>query len=500
MILPYRFWCQKVLPTIYDDSLSYYEVLNKMGIKLNEVINAVNSYSGGGGNVNNIFHCVADMQVAPDIKKGMILFTTGYYTDGDCGACVYVAYDEEVDFSIEMVNGLYAVPVASDIITPEMFGAKGDYQDANHVGTDDTLAIETAIAYAAARKAKIVLNHRYFTTNGIEIPSSCSGIEIQGNSGNNYFNGFYGVGSAVVKQYAQHILYRNMAISCASTSTGGNGLTIGLHILTSVDDHMTFLDGVQFRYLNIGVKMYGNSVEVNDCHFSMCNYGVYVENAGFDSNKTPYYSSYEFKSLTIYGTRFHGCPCCVYVDKTIPAESWANGVTIASCYGDKCGVIYEGTCYNVHFSANCFTKSRSSGSSADLGMIILEGWTNADNPSQPPTVNPSARCNSSFLANNFINGATLASGGGVIYIKDSTRVINISGNTFYSGGGDNFVVGVNTGSVNIINNTCLSNGISFDADSSVITIDGNIATSNSLQTISADNPANRIGTNIGFAE
>lgn len=38
---PMRFWSQKVLPLVYDDSLSYYEVLCKVVHKLNEVINYV---------------------------------------------------------------------------------------------------------------------------------------------------------------------------------------------------------------------------------------------------------------------------------------------------------------------------------------------------------------------------------------------------------------------------------------------------------------------------
>lgn len=33
-----RYWCYKVLPLVYDDSLSYYEVLCKVVQKLNEVI------------------------------------------------------------------------------------------------------------------------------------------------------------------------------------------------------------------------------------------------------------------------------------------------------------------------------------------------------------------------------------------------------------------------------------------------------------------------------
>ncbi len=40
-----KFWCQKILPTVYDESLSYYEVLAKVIVKLNEVIDNENSQS-----------------------------------------------------------------------------------------------------------------------------------------------------------------------------------------------------------------------------------------------------------------------------------------------------------------------------------------------------------------------------------------------------------------------------------------------------------------------
>ena len=36
----FRFWCQKVLPLVYDDSLSYYEVLCKCVDYINELIEA----------------------------------------------------------------------------------------------------------------------------------------------------------------------------------------------------------------------------------------------------------------------------------------------------------------------------------------------------------------------------------------------------------------------------------------------------------------------------
>lgn len=40
-----RFWCFKVLPLVYDDSLSYYEVLCKVVAKLNEMISELNELS-----------------------------------------------------------------------------------------------------------------------------------------------------------------------------------------------------------------------------------------------------------------------------------------------------------------------------------------------------------------------------------------------------------------------------------------------------------------------
>ena len=39
----FRFWCQKVLPIVYDDSLSYYELLNKIVVALNNTINDMNA-------------------------------------------------------------------------------------------------------------------------------------------------------------------------------------------------------------------------------------------------------------------------------------------------------------------------------------------------------------------------------------------------------------------------------------------------------------------------
>lgn len=43
MIDKFKFWCQKTLPAVYDDSLSYYELLCKIMNKLNETIDVTNT-------------------------------------------------------------------------------------------------------------------------------------------------------------------------------------------------------------------------------------------------------------------------------------------------------------------------------------------------------------------------------------------------------------------------------------------------------------------------
>lgn len=43
MLQPFHFWCQKVLPLVYDESLSYYEVLCKLSEYIEDVINRLDT-------------------------------------------------------------------------------------------------------------------------------------------------------------------------------------------------------------------------------------------------------------------------------------------------------------------------------------------------------------------------------------------------------------------------------------------------------------------------
>lgn len=50
---PISYWCQKVLPLVYDDSLSYYEFLCKVSDKVNEIISAQNKTNNELSNLSS---------------------------------------------------------------------------------------------------------------------------------------------------------------------------------------------------------------------------------------------------------------------------------------------------------------------------------------------------------------------------------------------------------------------------------------------------------------
>lgn len=57
---PFRFWCQKVLPLVYDDSLSYYELLCKTVDYLNKTMEDVGTLEGDVTNLHKAYEQLQD--------------------------------------------------------------------------------------------------------------------------------------------------------------------------------------------------------------------------------------------------------------------------------------------------------------------------------------------------------------------------------------------------------------------------------------------------------
>lgn len=59
-----QYWCQLVLPAVFDDSLSYYELVAKVVKKLNEVIDSNNELAGYvGANTRDIAQLREDVEL-----------------------------------------------------------------------------------------------------------------------------------------------------------------------------------------------------------------------------------------------------------------------------------------------------------------------------------------------------------------------------------------------------------------------------------------------------
>lgn len=195
---PFRFWCQKVLPLVYDDSISYYELLNKVVHYLNNVIKDV---SAMGGNINDLLDAFIKLQnyvnnyfdnldIQSEVNNiidrmikdgtfsalfgtadtvevmqntlysvGRFVTTEGYYYKGDGGNNTYITTAEQVnDLSIKSkkVDNLYFTAV-------EIFTAKKFDGTSSNVQTNDRGSASINILRYGCKK--------YPTENG-EYPES----------------------------------------------------------------------------------------------------------------------------------------------------------------------------------------------------------------------------------------------------------------------------------------------------------------------------------------
>ena len=189
---PFRYWCQKVLPLVYDDSLSYYELLCKVAQYVNKCIEGLDATASNVQNlykaytqlqewVNHyfdsldvqqeinkkldamfasgvfdviisnyfkdtaiVFENVAEMKSSDKLHIGSTAITLGYYKAGDNGGSIFNIIKPPLENSqnligINIKNGLFAELTPIGYLSPEMFGAHGDNSH------DDSVALNNMI-------------------------------------------------------------------------------------------------------------------------------------------------------------------------------------------------------------------------------------------------------------------------------------------------------------------------------------------------------------------
>lgn len=165
----FRFWCQTALPLVYDDSLSYYELLNKVVVYLNNVIKDV---SATEENVQLMYDTYILLQdnVKHNFEELYRLYlllkeyVDNYFNNLDVQDEINNKLDELVcDGTLSRLVFKYL-----GYITPEMFGAKGDSE------TDDTNSVNDCLEYAKNNGLAVMFCQIYGINEAITIPSELS--------------------------------------------------------------------------------------------------------------------------------------------------------------------------------------------------------------------------------------------------------------------------------------------------------------------------------------
>lgn len=145
---PFAFWCQKVLPLVYDDSLSYYELLCKVVNYINGILSDIIET---GKNVEELSKSFAELES----------FVTNYFNNTDFQEMVNNKLDQMAEDGT--LSELIAELSTLGIINVKTFGAIGDGV------ADDTEALKEAFANAEGRVV-IIPNGTYLVNSSFDYP------------------------------------------------------------------------------------------------------------------------------------------------------------------------------------------------------------------------------------------------------------------------------------------------------------------------------------------
>lgn len=325
----FRFWCQKVLPLVYDDSLNYYELLCKVVNYLNDVISNVDGLHQDVVNLTNAFNQLQD-------------YVTNYFDNLDVQDEINNKLDEMVsDGTFETILSKisnYAYITVKPL--SEISGDVTEYLKDIFNTTNSTIVFpKTKDTYVITEP--LTLNDGMFVYgNGCSI--SCneliadSGI-INLNGDNIHINGLTLIGNMDNSLVLEHTYdytstngmdgirnsksdVNNIHIkNCIFKKIGKMGVVINTNIGNAIE-----VDECIFEYTNRdGTFITANNVYIHDNIYVNCHDNSIALDASYGGNYN--FINYSIYNNTIYpsieyGTEFNGVDftarssqCCIFI-------------------------------------------------------------------------------------------------------------------------------------------------------------------------------------------
>ena len=529
----FKFWCQKVLPLVYDDSLSYYEVLCKVSSKLNEVINSENNLVENlpneiknvileminNGDLQNIiidkllksnircYDNVAEMLSDKNLTQNNVLYCKGYYEPLDGGDSLYITSNIISKKPHLSANNLNFYWVVTETVSVKQFGAKGDKL------TDDTQAFQNALDTGFNILVPLMYGQQYLINNTLTV--SHDRCIVYGDLPTHYFMDYrtddefsdYSHGSIICnfnntadplflctgqfQTFANLAIVRNNLTLVPADSVGN--IAIKYEKTTENGTDISNVDGevrnCLFRHFNHAVELYGRGLWYTDCYNIHNNIDFYIKfktsnwwkDEESSTSMLQTYPEFYGRGIRFQNNRIHtSLEWTIRVD-TEPVEDVAdwngnvlNGAIIANNQIDlgRGGFLFNAPLYGCTISDNVFFRLSTNG-------IVLNN-----------------KVKNTIIANNVIRGLISTVRPTMnflplygIYCSGNIEGLNIVNNTFDKVQLCSMIfVGQSATNLNISNNTMTEYSYTHNENDAIYNYSGIVIGGNvNLSTISNNN-------------
>ena len=287
---PFRFWCQKVLPLVYDDGLSYYEILCKVVDYLNKTMENVNALSENFDELQTAFKTLKD-------------YVDNYFKNLDVQNEINKKLDEmassgELTIIFQKYFNFY--------VTPQMYGAKGDGIN------DDTEFIKSALS---SGKNVVFPSGIYLISETLEITEDktimgcgITNTTITSNGGVSIFN-ITGKNNEI----------KNIGIkgrvNTSIITKPSYGINLNYNKGDGADSRNT-LTNVEVYYFETGINISNpsRSCVLNECKISWCDKAINC--IGTDNNFSNILVSFCKAGITLYNNNLLTNSKCFEISKT----------------------------------------------------------------------------------------------------------------------------------------------------------------------------------------